>query len=280
MTVYADVLFLVNLSLNWFSILLTSKIMKLEARPLKMLFAAAAGSLAGIITLFFKNSLAVAVIEIASAFLMSAISFGCDSFSYYIKICTCLFASGITIGGSLTLLYSILNSTGIKLQKHNDLSTAFFLFLSFCVTLAAILFEKIVLGDKKQSSGIVKIEYGKKSVYLDFLCDSGNLLCDPLSGKPAIIVPAKELREILPESVLEFDPGKADGLPLSSPGLCRIRLLPASTVCGSGIMTGFIPDKITVQTKKQTKTVDAVIAIDNNSNVYSTFKALLPITLV
>lgn len=278
MTVYADILFLVNTSLNWFSILLTAKIMKLSARPVRMLLASAAGAIAGVITLFFKSTFAVAVIEIASAFLMSAIAFGADKLFYYIKICTCLFASGITIGGSLTLLYSLFNRTGIELQKQNDMSTAFFLLLSFSVTVAAIFFEKFIISDKKQTSGIIKIDYDNRSVFLDFLCDSGNFLCDPISGKPAIIIPKRELLGIVPPEILNFEPGN-DAV-LSQGKLCRIRLLPASTVCGSAIMTGFIPDKITVQTKKVSKIVDAVIAIDKNDNNYSAFKAILPISLV
>lgn len=278
MTVYADILFLVNTSLNWFSILLTAKIMKLGTHPVRMLLASAAGALAGIITLFVKSTFTVAIIEIASAFLMSAIAFGADKLLYYIKICTCLFASGITIGGSLTLLYSLFNRTGIELQKQNDMSTAFFLLLSFAVTVVAILFEKFIVSDKKQTSGIIKIDYENNSVFLDFLCDSGNFLRDPISGKPAIIIPKKELSGIVPSEILDFEPGNNAGL--SQGKLYRIRLLPASTVCGNGIMTGFIPDKITVQTKKINKVVDAVIAIDKTDNNYSSFKAILPISLV
>ncbi len=280
LTVYADILFLVNLSLNWFSILLTARIMKLKIKPLKMLLAAALGALCGIVTLFFENTLIVTLSEIASAFMMSAIAFSADRFLYYIKICTCLFASGITIGGSLTLIYSLFNRCNIELQKQSDLSTAFFLLLSLFVTLVAVVFEKTVLSSKKQVNGKIVIEYDKKSKEFDFFCDSGNFLSDPLSGKPAIIVPANELEGLLPENVLSFSPIEPGALCKQHKGMNRIRLLPASSVCGSSIMTGFIPDRITVVTKKLSKEVDAVIAIDRESKKYSHFKALMPITLV
>lgn len=278
MTVYADVLFLVNLSLNWFSILLTSKIMKLKTSVFKILLAASLGSVFGIMTLFFRSTVAVTLSEIASAFLMSAVAFKVTGILHYAKICSCLFASGITIGGSLTLLYSFFNRTGIKLQKQNDMSTAVFLILSFCVTVAAMVFERTVTGEKNSSTGKVFIEYDKKTVELDYLCDSGNLLCDPLSGKPAIIVPAKNLEGLIPQKMISFDLQNTDLL--SADGLNRIRILPASTICGSSMMTGFVPDNIIVKTPKGTKTVDAVIAIDKKSDTYTNFGALMPISLV
>ena len=86
MTVYADILFLVNLSLNWFSLILTSKIVKHESGALKMLAAAALGAIAGVASVFFESRAASAAAEIASSFLMCAVAFRADGFFDYIKI--------------------------------------------------------------------------------------------------------------------------------------------------------------------------------------------------
>ena len=158
MTIYADILFLVNLSLNWFSLILTSKMMKLKSNVKKMLLAAAAGAAAGVLTIFFPKTVPVAITEIASAFLMCAIAFKAEGFFKYIKICTCLFASGVTIGGSLTLIYSFFNRSGIRLQKQSDLSTAIFLLLSFTVTVTAVFFERFIRSSKSAESGLLTLE--------------------------------------------------------------------------------------------------------------------------
>lgn len=278
MTIYADILFLVNLSLNWFSLILTSKMMKLKSNVKKMLLAAAAGAAAGVLTIFFPKTVPVAITEIASAFLMCAIAFKAEGFFKYIKICTCLFASGVTIGGSLTLIYSFFNRSGIRLQKQSDLSTAIFLLLSFTVTVTAVFFERFIRSSKSAESGLLTLEYGGKSMSMPYFCDSGNFLLEPISGKPAIIINERELLGFLPRELLEFDPltlGADNTLPHSG-----IRLLPASTVCGSGIMLGIIPDKVTLTDKKGSKEVDAIIALDRTRGESRRAKAIVPTSLI
>ena len=277
MTVYADILFLVNLSLNWFSLILTSKIMKLKSSAVKMLSAAALGALAGIITVFFSKTPTVALVEIASTFLMCAVAFKAYSFFGYIKMCTCLFASGITIGGSLTLIYSFFNRAGIELQQQNDISTAVFILLSFAVTVAALVFERLVTSSKSTSHGELTLEIDGKRAIIPYFCDSGNFLREPISGKPAVIVSARYLSALLPSDILDTDPD------LNSIGTDRrhrrLRLLPASTVCGKSIMLGVIPDKIMIS-DKNVRELDAIIAIDKSNDGISRRFAIVPASLI
>jgi len=262
LTIYADILFLVNLSLNWFSLLLTSKIMKLKSKAWRMLLAASCGALAGTACVFFTKPVATMISEVAATFLMCALSFRAFGFWGYIKICTCLFASGVTLGGSLTLIYSFFNRTGIMLPTQSDLSSAVFILLSLAVTLTALVFERFLNSSKNTRHGEIIIEYGKKRLSMPFFCDSGNFLCEPISGRPAIIVEKEMLHGLLDEDFLNFDPtvpvfNKNDDI------YKKLRLIPAKTVCASGVMTGFVPDKITLVWENGAKEVDAVIAIEN-----------------
>ena len=279
MTVYADVLFLVNLSLNWFSLLLTSKISKHAARTKKLLLSASIGALLGTVTLFFENSTVSALIEIASSFLMCAIAFKASSILDYVRLCTCLFASGITLGGSLTFIYSTFNRAGIELPRGNDISAAVFLFMSLMVTIGVTLFERLLYTKREADGGEVSFLFGGKTVTLPFMCDSGNLLRDPISGRPAIIVSAAELRGFLPDGVLDFDPLYPDGIGFAVHG---VRILPAATVCGEGLMTGFVPDSTLVRERGREKEVDAVIALDKRGKnfAYAGAKAIVPRSLL
>lgn len=252
--------------------------MKLKSNAAKMLLAAAAGAAAGVLTIFFPGSLPVAITEIASAFLMCALAFKASSFFKYIKICTCLFASGVTIGGSLTLVYSFFNRSGIKLQKQNDISTAVFILLSFGVTVTALFFERFINSSKNTATGEITVEYKGNRLNMSYFCDSGNFLCEPISGKPAIIINERELSGLLPREILEFDPLAPTGETTSAHA--GIRLLPASTVCGSGIMIGFIPDKIILKGSGGSKEVDAIIAIDKSIGGNHRGEAIVPASLI
>ncbi len=279
-TVYADILFLVNFSLNWFSLLLTSKIIKLKTSALRLFLSAAAGALAGTATVVFSQTLSVALIEIASTFLMCAIAFKAYGIWGYIKICTCLFASGVTLGGSLTLIYSFFNRTGIELHAQNDLSSAVFILLSFAVTVSAIIFERFIISSKSAKQGEVRIELGEKSLCLPFFSDSGNFLLEPISGKPAIIIEKSMLEELLPKEFSDLN--SLSSFAKTNRSLYkRMRLLPAKTVCGDGIMLGFIPDRITLITDTGTKEADAIIAVEKNDKSSGMRKsAIVPACLI
>ena len=258
MIVYADILFLVNLSLNWFSLILTAKMMKLKNSTPRLLLSAAVGALVGTCTVFFKNNFAVALSEISSTFLMCTVAFRAYSIKEYIKICACLFASGVTLGGSLTLIYSFFDKTQTKLHSHSDASSALFILLSFAVTVSALIFERWLASGKKSNRGEICIEYNKKSITIPYFSDSGNFLRDPISYKPAIIVEKNCISEVFPCSQAQAIP---DSYNIPEARHNRIRLLPTKTIGGDLLMLGFIPDKITLITNNNRKNVDAIIAV-------------------
>ncbi len=280
MTVYADILFLVNLSLNWFSLLLTSKIAKHGGKAKKLLLSAAVGALIGTVTLFSESTLVGAMLEIASSFLMCAIAFKARGILDYIRLCTCLFASGITLGGSLTFIYSLFNRAGIELPRGNDISAAVFLLLSFGVTVGVAAIERLLYTKREVTGGEVSFTVGSKMLTLPFMCDSGNLLRDPISGRPAIIVNVRELKGFLPDTVLMFDPMSTESS--AHTGTLGIRILPAATVCGEGLMTGFIPDSTRIIFDGREKYADAVIGLDKSVNnaAYGGAGAIMPRSLL
>ena len=248
MIVYADILFLVNLSLNWFSLILTSKMMKLKSSTPKLLLSASIGALIGTFTVFFKNNFAIALSETASTFLMCTAAFKAYSTKEYVKMCVCLFASGATLGTSLTFLYSLLGDADINLHSNSDASSAVFILLSFALTASALIFERFLVSGKKAKSGKVFIEYNKKSIIIPFFSDSGNFLRDPISYKPAIIVEKNRISEIFPFLLKgESSFFNSDNIPKTLHK--RIRLLPTKTISGDLLMLGVIPDKITLITE-------------------------------
>ncbi len=276
MTVYADILFLVNMSLNWFSLILTSRIMKYKSPAPRMLAAAALGALAGVCAVIFPGTLSVALIEIASSFLMCAVAFKSSSLIVYIKLCCALFASGITLGGSLTLLYSFFNRSGITFQNQSDLSTAVFILLSFGVTVTALIFERVLASGKSRHSGKLTVEIDNKKTTVPCFCDSGNFLREPISGRPAIIIGAPLLKGLLCEDTLT-SPEPFSDIDFSVDRR-RVRLIPASSVCGKGIMLGILPDRI-ILNDGSVRELDAIIAVDKSDDGAHRDFAIVPASI-
>ena len=110
----------------------------------------------------------------------------------------------------------------------------------------------------------IEIEFGGKSVKADLLVDSGNLVTEPFSALPVVILSS----EVLPAPLNKPTPGNSP-VPL--------RAIPIRTETGLGLLYGFIPDKITLcpPFEKQ-RQVEAVIGIDTDNSDFAGLDGLLP----
>ena len=93
----------------------------------------------------------------------------------------------------------------------------------------------------------VEVTYGAQTVKLRALVDTGNSLCDPVTGEPVTVLsPELGLRLGLPAEVLTDPAGKM------LPGL---RLIPARTVGGGGLLAAVRCEKVTVGGKEAGRVV-------------------------
>lgn len=98
----------------------------------------------------------------------------------------------------------------------------------------------------------LEITFGPESIRVQALVDTGNLLTDPLTRVPVVVVEVSALSEVMPESVYRLVRDMCAGRPAAfvdeaEPWLRRVRLLPYLTVgCERGIMTGFRADQVRV----------------------------------
>jgi len=110
----------------------------------------------------------------------------------------------------------------------------------------------------------IEIEFRGGSVKADLLVDSGNLVTEPFSALPVVILSSA----VLPEPLNKPSPGNSP-VPL--------RAIPIRTETGLGLLYGFIPDKITLcppfEKKRQ---VEAVIGIDTDNSDFAGLDGLLP----
>ena len=110
----------------------------------------------------------------------------------------------------------------------------------------------------------IEVTFGETRVQADVLVDSGNLVTEPFSALPVVILSASVLPAPLNKPDLENSP-----VPL--------RAIPIRTGTGMGLLYGFIPDSITLcpPFEKQRR-VDAVIGIDTDNTDFAGCDGLLP----
>ena len=198
------------------------------------------------------------------------------------------FALSMALGGVMTALYHLLNRTGAAsllagLSEGGGDGLGSWLFLLLVLVGGAVsLWGGRLLGRSRAVRlCTVTVELDGRSVTLRGIVDSGNLLRDPIGGRAVICAEKKALTELLSlplMAVMEGMPPQA--VSLSPSDAKRIRVIPADTATGGGILYGFFPDKVmlTAEDGGAAREVDAVVAV--TSIPTNGVAALIPADLI
>ena len=127
----------------------------------------------------------------------------------------------------------------------------------------------LLLTRRIGSAGVrygLRIEYKGRSAALPALRDTGNLLTDPVSGLPVIVIPNNLAGVFLPPGSNVSD---LSSMPIG------FRLIQANTAGGNRTLMCFSPDLTVIRQGKRAFPVDAVIAVSN----FEESRALLPNSL-
>jgi len=130
------------------------------------------------------------------------------------------------------------------------------------LTLASLTFLKLYF-DKKQKrpqKASLFVVYADKRASLLAMRDSGNLLKDPLSGKPVAILSRNGAKKL----GVNYDTITKSG--------AGFRVIPVKSVGHTGILYAFLPSGAMIDGKKR----DICIALDQKNADYSGFDAIIP----
>lgn len=162
--------------------------------------------------------------------------------------------SGMLIGGAMT---ACLNA-GFSPPASGVLAA--------CLSMAACLLMKLipnVLMNVRQ----VELRVEDQSIILPAMLDSGNLLRDPVTGRPVLVIPARAARALFPDL---GDPSRLTELPLG------FRLLNVRTAAGSSLLPMFRPDECKIYLNGSACKADLLVAVTGQE--YGGVQALVPMS--
>ncbi|MEG2718367.1 MAG: sigma-E processing peptidase SpoIIGA [Clostridia bacterium] len=113
----------------------------------------------------------------------------------------------------------------------------------------------------------VEITMEAQHVLLPAMLDSGNLLRDPVTGLPVLVVPERALRPLFPDVKSLVD---LRGLPLG------FRLLNVHTAAGSALLPMFRPDACRLYLNGHAKATEILVAVAGRE--YGGVQALVPMS--
>jgi len=202
-TVYVDVLFFINLIIDYIIISSTAFILNKSNNTFRFITASATGALYSTVIFFPQlKILNVIFLKILISFIIVFIAFKYQSIVSHIKIFITYYLINFIYGGGMYAFYRFTN-LGSKMNYSNgeyyiDLSLGAIILLSVLFYFLIKIFGRF-LSDKPQQAVLKQIEItinGNK-VCTNALIDTGNNLYEPISQKPVILVEKDVINKIL-----------------------------------------------------------------------------------
>ena len=244
------------------------------------------GGLYAILALFMSEGGLRLSIDIAVCLLMCLIAFYEKAEGIgRLPFLTVLFLLASTfLGGIMTAIFHLMNRANPPLDafpQTNSIPLWLFALVTAFATGITWVGGRFLKRRAQISFAALEIRLGKRQASLCAMCDSGNLLRDPVSGKPIIIADVKTAAILLPadcENISEWTAETLSTLPTSISS--RIRLIPTSTIHQNGILYAIRPDQITIRASARVKQADALIGFADLSGTPKGCNAILPTDLL
>lgn len=275
MTIYLDLILLENIIMNYIIILATGMICKIDIKHSRIFSSSLLGAIYAIISYIAKIEIYTSQItKIFVSIGMVYIAFNSVNLKIMLKQIIIFYLTSFCFGGAAYyLLYNInpnliksVNGlfTGtypIKIAMLGGILGFFIINVSFKI-IKSKLTKKDILYD-------IEIFYNEKKSVIKAILDTGNLLTDPLTKTPVLIVEAKKIKNIIPEKIINniediiYNGGFEE---IDEEVKRRCMIIPFSTIGkNNGIIIGFRPDYIKIHTDEGEKIRKKVIVgIYNN----------------
>lgn len=266
MIVYADIFILVNIYTDYFLLLAVEKFLRLQTKKYRIFLGAVVGGLSGLLSLLPLGQVMQWIILTVTGFAICAAAFYNKSFSSVIKPAACFLTFSALFSGIIALLINLVHikAAVINGKVYFNISLVMLLVFTTAAYIISLFLEKLK-GTRTPDKLFchIDIENLGKSCSLLAKLDTGNDLREPFSSLPVMVISCEACADIIPESVKSYIEGKEPDGPL--------RLIPFSSVGGTGLLPCFKAQKVTVKDK----TVACYIAVFKGSLSSSSYSAII-----
>ncbi len=285
--VYVDLFFLINFSMDFLCFFLTARLLNRSFSTPRVIAASVLGGLYADVALFFSVGRLLSLsIDVAVCVFMCLVAFGekkrMRTLPLYVLIYT---AVSMALGGMMTALFRLFNRSsvfgGIEEDTTDGISVWAFFLLALISGLLTYLGGRFFRKKTAQTDAEIEVVYDGRCIHLCAMVDNGNLLRDPISGKPCIVADLRAMEEILPRELI-LAARRAPVTPEKIPEhhAKRIRLVPTNTAAGHSLLLALRPEQILLHTAKETHPIDAMIALTDLGMGANKKEALLPSQLL
>ena len=264
MVLYVDIMLAINFSMDFLALFICSLLLHLKVNKLRILLSSLIGSIYGVVQVLLDlNLTATVLLSGAFAVIMISIAFSVGKISNICFYSIVFVFVNMMLGGIMSLLYSFMNRILGEIASsytfEGNYSAARIFIIISLTTIAAIVFSRMLIRKKDIKTVEINLKINEENYMLTGLCDSGNLLTDPLSGKKVILISAES---------------KA-GIEITRTSELFKKYIPYKDINGEGVLKGIIPKRLLINGVS----TNAIIATVKNES-FDGYDAIVPSGLV
>ncbi len=272
--VYVDVLFVVNLLINYILLKASAILSKAKANRYRMLLGAFLGACYAVLIFFPDFSVIYSMLfKMLVSMLIVASSFAFYSIKGYIRTLFIFYMVSFGFGGCVLGVFYF-SDVGAKLGAIYSNGVLYFNLPWTVLATAGLLFYFATKIFSYFSGKSLKIGSLRKKLYISFenntaevtaLMDTGNSLVDPLTLTPVIVAEYKHLKNLFSEDVrLSLDQLESGNITWIISDIVQkgipARLIPFTSLGKSnGMLIGFVPDKAEIHDSCGVRVLDKCV---------------------
>ncbi len=237
LTIYLDVLLVINLIVNYYLLLLTIKFNSLIHKGWRIILGATVGSVFSLyIFLEINSTLTDCAVKLACSILMILVSVGYMNIKAFFRNIIVLFGVSFIYSGAMMALWTVFKWETIIINNSTvylDISPLYLIGFSVIFYLIIVITKSLLRKNSiKAQRCKVELIFGKRKTFLIGIFDTGNSVKDLFSDSSVIFISRNNAVDFLGGEPKCFENS--------------YRLLPCSTVTGSKLLEAVRIDKAEV----------------------------------
>ena len=293
MTIYLDVIFLENIVINYIMLYVTGIISKAQIKQKRIFLGALIGAIYSIIYYLFRLKIYSSfIIKIILSIVIIYVAFNSSNLKELLKKVLLFYLSSFVFGGAAIAIIYMVNSQNITIQNGVLVGSYTLRTVLIGIVVAyftIILAFKIIKISKKDLICEIVVTLNNKEINSKALIDTGNLLKEPITNLPVIVMEHTLLYDILPKEILnnveKILGGDFSKIPenIKEEYSAKLKVIPFSSLGKqNGMLLGIKAENLIINLKEETRKIDkVVIGIYNKSLTKNgEYKSLLGIETV
>ena len=295
MTIYLDVVFIENIIMNYIILYGTAIISKVIPKHFRLALASTLGAVYAIVAyMSILKIYSTIILKIILSIIIVYVAFNPQNVKKMLKQLLLFYLTSFVFGGAAFFLIYVVKPQDIIMQNGVYVGTyplkiAFLgATLGFIVIITSFKIIKTRLSQKNLLCN-VKIKINKKEIETSAMIDTGNLLKDPISNTPVIVVEHSLLYDILPKQILNnienILGGELENIPedVKKRYIQKLKVIPFSSLGKqNGMLLGIKADGICIESEDEIYTKDNVIVgiYDKSLTKRGEYRALVGMNLL